>query len=277
VSEIFAFLFGLVFGSFLNVCIRRLPHHESLVKPGSRCLACGTPIHPFDNIPVLSYLLLRGRCRACRARISVVYPLVELLTGFLFLACYLQYGLTAEGAKWTLFCSILLVLTFTDLHERLLPNRVNYFGLAAGLVLSLVTAPVDGSAQWILNGWFALDVPPWLVRLSDAALGAAFAGGLLWIFAEGYFRLRGREGMGLGDVKMMAMAGAFLGLRRAVLMMLAASILGSVVGAIIVWGLRKGSDYELPFGTFLAIAGIAIVFAGAPFLHWYLSISGLSP
>jgi leader peptidase (prepilin peptidase)/N-methyltransferase len=277
VSEIFAFLFGLVFGSFLNVCIRRLPHHESLVKPGSRCLACGTPIRPLDNIPVLSYLLLRGRCRACRARISVVYPLVELLTGFLFLACYLQYGLTAEGAKWTLFCSILLVLTFTDLHERLLPNRVNYFGLAAGLVLSLVTAPVDGSAQWILNGWFALDVPPWLVRLSDAALGAAFAGGLLWIFAEGYFRLRGREGMGLGDVKMMAMAGAFLGLRRAVLMMLAASILGSVVGAIIVWGLRKGSDYELPFGTFLAIAGIAIVFAGAPFLHWYLSISGLSP
>lgn len=239
-------------------------------------MACGAPIRPQDNIPVVSYLLLRGRCRHCHTHISALYPVIELLTGVLFLACYLEYGLTADAVKWALFCSILLVLVFTDLHERLLPNRVNYSGLAAGLALSFVTTPVDGSASWILNGWLQLGFPPWLIRFSDSVLGAAIAGGMLWLFAEGYFRLRGREGMGLGDVKMMAMAGAFLGLRRAILMMLFASLLGSVVGAIVVWGLRKGSNYELPFGTFLGISGIALVFAGAPFLHWYLSMSGLA-
>jgi leader peptidase (prepilin peptidase)/N-methyltransferase len=276
VAETFAFLFGLVFGSFLNVCIRRLPRHESVVTPGSHCPACGTPILARDNIPVLGYLLLRGRCRSCGARISPEYPLVELLTGALFLGCYWQFGATLAGVKWTLFCAILLVLTFTDFHDRILPNRVNYFGLAAGLALSPFVATPDGLARWLFDGLLSLRLAPALLRFSDSVLGAIIAGGLLWIFAEGYFRLRGREGMGLGDVKMMAMAGAFLGVRGAIGMLLFGSIIGSVVGAIAVWGMGKGRDYELPFGSFLGIAGIFLIFAGGPLLHWYLATSGLA-
>ena len=276
VIDALVFIFGLVFGSFLNVCIRRLPRHESLVTPGSHCPRCQTPIRARDNIPVVSYLLLGGRCRACRQRISPEYPLVELLSGLLFLGCYWQFGVTLSAAKWTLFSAMLLVLVFTDFHERLLPNRVNYFGLAAGLALSPFTPAVDGLGRWILNGQFGLGAPEWAVRLADSALGAMVAGGLLWLFAEGYFRLRGREGMGLGDVKMMAMAGAFLGVRQAILMMLVGSILGSVAGAIAIWGFGKGRDYELPFGSFLGIAGLFLIFAGGPLLHWYLTASGLA-
>ena len=275
-TETFAFLFGLVFGSFLNVCIRRLPRHESVVTPGSHCPACGTPIRARDNIPVLSYLLLRGRCRWCGRHISLEYPLVELLTGALFLGCYLQFGATLAGMKWTLFCAILLVLTFTDFHDRILPDRVNFFGLAAGIALSPFVATPDGLARWLLVSHFSLTIPETIVGLADSILGAVIAGGLLWIFAEGYFRLRGREGMGLGDVKMMAMAGSFLGVRGAIGMLLFGSIIGSLVGAIAVWGLGKGRDYELPFGSFLAIAGIFLIFAGGPVLHWYLATSGLA-
>ncbi len=274
--DTFVFLFGLVFGSFLNVCIRRLPRHESIVTPGSHCPICQTPIRARDNIPVLGYLLLGGRCRSCGNRISPEYPLVELLPGALFLGCYWQFGMTVVGAKWTLFCALLLVLTFTDFHERILPNRVNYFGLAAGLALSPFAPAVDGFAHWLLSGRLSLAQSATVMRFADSALGAAVTGGLLWLFAEGYFRLRGREGMGLGDVKMMAMAGAFLGVRQAILMLMVASIIGSVVGAIAVWGLGKGRDYELPFGSFLAIAGIFLVFAGSRLFHWYLSAAGLT-
>lgn len=272
--EALVFLFGVVFGSFLNVCIRRLPRHQSLVTPGSHCPRCQTPIHARDNIPIVSYFLLRGRCRACHQPISPEYPLVELLTGLFFLGCYWQFGVTLVGAKWTLFSAILLVLVFTDFHERLLPNRVNYFGVVAGLAFSPFTPAADGLAQWILHGQFAFAAPAWAVRLSDSALGAAVAGGLLWLFAEGYFRLRGREGMGLGDVKMMAMAGAFLGVRQAILMLLVGSVLGSAAGLIAIWGFGKSRDYELPFGSFLGIAGLFLIFAGGPLLHWYLTTSG---
>jgi leader peptidase (prepilin peptidase)/N-methyltransferase len=275
VTDALVFIFGLMFGSFLNVCIRRLPRHESIVTPGSHCPRCQTPIRARDNIPVVSYLLLRGRCRACRERISPEYALVELLTGLLVLGCYWQFGITLAGVKWTLFSAMMLVLVFTDFHERLLPNRVNYFGLAAGLAFSPFTPAADGFARWLLNGQFALGAPEWTVRLADSALGAIVAGGLLWLFAEGYFRLRGREGMGLGDVKMMAMAGAFLGVRQAILMMLLGSLLGSVVGAIAVWGFGKGRDYELPFGSFLGIAALFMIFAGGPLLHWYITTTGL--
>jgi leader peptidase (prepilin peptidase)/N-methyltransferase len=275
VADALVFVFGLIFGSFLNVCIRRLPRHESIVMPGSHCPRCQSPIRVRDNIPVISYLLLGGRCRACGEPISPEYPVVELLTGLLVLGCYWQFGVTLAGAKWTLFSAMMLVLVFTDFNERLLPNRVNYFGLAAGLVFSPFLPEADGLARWLLNAHFALGAPEWAVRLGDSALGAILAGGLLWLFAEGYFRLRGREGMGLGDVKMMAMAGAFLGVRQAILMLLLGSILGSVVGAIAVWGFGKGRDYELPFGSFLGIAALFMIFAGGPLLHWYITASGL--
>ena len=266
------FLLGLVIGSFLNVCILRIPRQESVVLPPSHCPACNAQIKPYDNIPVLSWLLLGGRCRKCKARISPMYPLVEFLTGLLFLACYLFFGMSVEFLKWSVFAALLVVLTITDIRERILPDKVNFLGLGLGLGLSLVTLPIDGTALWLSRRMF--DFPPPLRALSfaDAALGAAAASGLLWLVAEGYFRLRGREGMGLGDVKMMAMAGAFLGVQRALLTILLGSLLGSLIGAAVIAVGRKGADFELPFGTFLGAGALLVVFFGSPALAWYRSL-----
>ena len=266
------FLLGLVIGSFLNVCILRIPLEESVVLPSSHCPACNTLIKPYDNIPVLSWLLLRGRCRKCKARISPLYPIVELLTGLLFLACYLYFGSTPETAKWSAFAALLVVLTITDIRERILPDKVNFVGFGLGLVFSLFTAPVDGTAEWLSRRLFDFPPPQAALSLGDALLGAAAASGLLWLVAEGYFRLRGREGMGLGDVKMMAMAGAFLGVQRALFTIMVGALLGSLIGAAVITIGRKGSDFELPFGTFLGAAALLVVFFGSPALAWYRSL-----
>ena len=265
-------LLGLVIGSFLNVCILRIPREESVVLPPSHCPACNAPIKAYDNIPVLSWLLLRGRCRKCKARISPLYPFVELLTGLLFLACYLWFGRSAEFIKWSVFAALLVVLTITDVRERLLPDKVNFLGLGLGLALSLFTAPVDGTALWLSRRMFDFPPPQAVLSLGDAVLGAAAASGLLWLVAEGYFRLRGREGMGLGDVKMMAMAGAFLGVQRGLLTILLGSLLGSIIGAVVISIGRKGADFELPFGTFLGAGALLVVFIGSPALAWYRSL-----
>jgi leader peptidase (prepilin peptidase) / N-methyltransferase len=271
----FAFLFGLLIGSFLNVCILRIPREESIVLPASHCPACGAGIKPYDNIPVLSWLILRGRCRKCKASISAQYPAVELLTGLLFAGCYLMFGLSFEALKWAVFAALMVVLTVTDLRERILPDVVNFTGLGLALVLSLFTAPVDGSAGWIAARVFGASLPQPVLSLADALIGAAAASGLLWFVAEGYFRLRGREGMGLGDVKMMAMAGAFLGLQRAMLTILLGSLLGSLIGTAIIAIRRKGRDFELPFGTFLGAGAMLVVFFGSATLDWYRSFLNL--
>ncbi len=262
---------GLLIGSFLNVCILRIPQAESIVLPPSHCPKCDAPIRPWDNIPVVSWLLLGGKCRKCKARISPMYPTVELLTGLLFLASYMVFGLSAEALKWAVFAAIMVVLTVTDIRERILPDKVNFTGLAAGIALSFFVAPFDGTALWISNRLFSFPPPPQALSVADAILGAAGASGLLWLVAEGYFRARGREGMGLGDVKMMAMAGAFLGLQRALLTILLGSLLGSIIGIAVVGLWRKGRDYELPFGTFLGAAAILVVFFGSQTLDWYRS------
>ena len=269
---VFAALFGLVIGSFLNVCIVRIPQEKSIVMPASACPKCGTPIKPWDNIPVVSWLLLGGKCRGCKEPISWMYPVVELLTGALFLGCYLAFGLTTEALKWAVFSALLVVLVFTDMRDRILPNVINYSGFAAGLLLSLVTKPSDGVALWIANRVFDFPPPAPVISLADALLGAAFGSGLLWLVAEFYFRLRKREGMGLGDVKMMLMAGAFLGLKRTLLTILAGSVLGSVLGLAFMMAKRKDSDYELPFGTFLGMAAVLVMFFGTPLVNWYLSL-----
>jgi len=270
-----ALLFGLLIGSFLNVCILRIPREESIVLPPSHCPACGAGIQPYDNIPVVSWLVLRGRCRKCKAPISPQYPAVELLTGLLFVGCYLMFGLSFEALKWAVFAALLVVLTVTDLRERILPDVVNFTGLGLGLLLSLFTLPVDGTAGWLAGRMFGLALPLPALSLADALIGAAAASGLLWIVAEGYFRLRGREGMGLGDVKMMAMAGAFLGLQRAMLTILVGSLLGSVIGSAVIAFRRKGRDFELPFGTFLGAGAILVVFFGSATLDWYRSFLAL--
>ena len=269
---VFSFLLGLIVGSFLNVCILRIPAGESVVKPASRCPQCKAPIRPYDNIPLVSWLLLGGKCRNCKAEISPLYPAVELITGLLFLGCYLEFDLTPEAAKWAAFAALLVALTITDARERILPDKVNFAGLGIGLVFSIFTHPIDGTALWLANRAFEFPPPVPVLSFADAVLGAAAGSGLLWVVAEGYFRLRGREGMGLGDVKMMAMAGAFLGVKRALLTILAGSLLGSAIGLILIAASGKGRDSELPFGTFLGASALLVVFFGTPALHWYQSL-----
>jgi leader peptidase (prepilin peptidase)/N-methyltransferase len=275
VIPVAVFLFGLLIGSFLNVCILRIPQRESIVLPVSKCPACKTPIKPYDNIPVLSWLFLGGKCRACKARISPMYPLVELLTGLLFLACYFAFPQRLEAVKWAIFSALLIVLTITDIRERLLPDAVTFTGLGIGIGLSFFTRPTDGTALWLANKSFDFPPPAPVISFVDALCGALVGSGLLWIVSEGYFRLRGREGMGLGDVKMMAMVGAFFGLKRTLLTILAGSLLGSIIGLSLILILRKGRDYELPFGTFLGLAGVLVVFFGTPLLNWYQSTLGM--
>ena len=265
-------MFGLLIGSFLNVCILRIPADKSIVAPASSCTKCGKAIAPYDNIPVLSWIFLSGKCRNCKTSISAMYPAVELLTGLLFLGCYFVFGPTVDALKWAVFAALVVVLTITDLRERILPDEVNFFGLGAGLLFSFFTKSLDGTALWLANRWFAFPPPPIALSFADAVLGAAAGSGLLWIVAEGYFRLRGREGMGLGDVKMMAAVGAFLGLKRTMLTVLLGSLLGSVIGILLIAISKKGRDYELPFGTFLGVGALLVVFFGTPALHWYESL-----
>ncbi len=275
-------------GSFLNVCISRIPEDLSIVMPGSRCPKCGTAIKAYDNVPVLGWLWLGGKCRACKASISAMYPLVELMTGLLFGATYLQYGITQAAVKWLFFTSFIIVLTITDLRVRLLPDLVTFPGMAAGLLFSAFVPPRAGFGNYLAWRLLHLDVNAHVGGGLDGLLGAAFGGGLLWGLATLYKLVRGREGMGFGDVKMMAMAGAFLGLRGTFLMILLGSMLGSVIGISVVAGLylagwrsavakrasRRGlgsetslrwalaSQYQLPLGTFLGIGAIAIVYLG---------------
>jgi len=201
-----------------------------------------------------------------------MYPAVELLTAILFLCSYLAYGPTIEALKWAVFSALIIVLIFTDINERILPDAVNYPGLAIGLAFSLFTAPSDGAAAWLARQMFSYPPPVPVISLADALLGAAVGSGVLWLVSEAYYRLRHREGMGLGDVKMMLMAGAFLGLTRTVLTILAGSLLGSILGIIYILARRKGSDYELPFGMFLGMAAILVVFFGTPVVSWYVSL-----
>jgi len=269
---IFAALFGLIIGSFLNVCIVRIPGRKSIVMPASACPKCGAAIRPWDNMPVLSWMLLGGKCRACKTKISAMYPAVELLTAALFWACCYAFGLTTEAAKWAVFSALMIVLVFTDLRERILPDVVNYSGLMAGLLLSLVTKPSDGAALWLANRFFDFPPPQPALSLVDALLGAFLGSGLLWLVSEAYFRLRKREGMGLGDVKMMLMVGTFLGPKRTILTIFAGSVLGSVIGIVYILARRKGSNYELPFGTFLGMAALLAAFFGTQVVNWYQSI-----
>ncbi|MGH9574399.1 MAG: prepilin peptidase [Candidatus Acidiferrales bacterium] len=269
VIGVYVFLLGLLIGSFLNVCILRIPEGKSIVLPSSACPKCGAKIRPWDNIPVISYLLLRGKCRGCKTRISPMYPLVEFLTAILFFGCYWTFGLTVETAKWCVFSAIMIVLVFTDLRERILPDVVNFFGFGVGLMFSLFLTPEDGTARWLAHSVFPSLHATRAISLLDALFGAAAGGGLLWLVMEAYFRLRRREGMGLGDVKMMLMVGTFLGLKRTMLTIFTGSVLGSVIGVAFIMARGKKSDYELPFGTFLGMAALLVMFFGTSVVNWY--------
>jgi leader peptidase (prepilin peptidase)/N-methyltransferase len=288
IITVFFFLLGTIVGSFLNVCITRIPEDISIVTPGSRCPRCGTPIKPYDNVPVFAWLWLRGKCRACRASISAMYPLIEMATGLLFVAAFLEFGITQSTVKWLFFTCLIVVLTVTDLRVRLLPDVVNWPGFAAGLLFSAFVPPGNGFAGILIERLVRVRLPGFAVGVLDGISGAAFGSFLLWGMATAYRLVRGHEGMGMGDVKMIAMIGAFLGLRGTFLTLLVGSLMGSVIGIGLVVALYFGGwrsalakrasrrglgteqrlrwaiarQYQLPLGTFLGIGALAIVYGG---------------
>jgi leader peptidase (prepilin peptidase)/N-methyltransferase len=285
------FAFGLIFGSFLNVCIYRMPRGLSVVSPRSACPNCGQQIAAYDNVPVLSWLWLRGRCRHCHTRITPRYMIVELLLGLLFLACFAEFGLRTETLKWCSFSFLLLGLIFTDAETHILPDKLTLPGLGLGLAWSLVTT-VSGP----LGFYYDRAAPAALLSFGNALIGAALGAGFIYGTAAIYLRLRGVEGMGMGDVKLMAMAGAFLGAPLTLFVLATASVLGGFYGAAVVLTIfgkrlsryRRGHKrpnpaarawqsaslslrfYEMPFGVLLGSMALFALFAGQPILLWYL-------
>lgn len=290
----FAFIVavGAVIGSFLNVVIHRLPLGESIVFPNSRCPGCGAAIKPYDNIPIVSYLLLGGRCRACRARISPRYPAVEALTAALYALVYLHDGLTPALGFDLVFVTALLALVFIDAEHMLLPNAITYPGIVFAFLARLVLPLLMGESAFEDLAMLArtdalLSWPTWAISLAGAALGALVGGGSLWLIGWVWERLRGVEAMGLGDVKMMFMVGAYLGWRLTILNIFLAVFLGSIVGlSIVLWqayreagsagrlfrmvlGRELDLQIPLPFGIFLGAAAIIALLEGARVVAWY--------
>jgi leader peptidase (prepilin peptidase)/N-methyltransferase len=242
--------FGLVIGSFLNVCIYRLPRGESIVWPASRCPACGRALGWYENIPVLSYVALRGACRTCRASISIVYPAVEIGTSLVFVLMYRQYGMGALLAVRMAFASAMIVLLAIDWRHRILPNEITISGIVVGFAFSLILPP----------GWLA------------SLIGIAAGGGALLLIERVYYHVRHEEGLGMGDVKMLAMIGAFLGWKLMLLTLVVSSLLGSVVGLAIVAARKGDLKYALPFGTFLSVGALVASLAGEAMIEWYLAL-----
>jgi leader peptidase (prepilin peptidase)/N-methyltransferase len=243
-------ILGLAVGSFLNVCIHRLPRKASIVRPASNCPHCGYVLRWYDNIPVVSYVLLGGRCRGCKSWISIRYPIVELIAMLTFAGHYIVFGPDPLLIPRLVFASALIVLFAIDLEHHLLPNVITLPGIVLGLV-------------------FSLFLPPGLI---DALVGVLVGGGALWLIGEAYFRYSGQEGMGGGDVKMLAMIGAFLGWKLTVLTLVFSSLLGAVIGLLVIVVRRGGLKYALPYGTFLALAALLASLAGTDILNWYLGL-----
>jgi leader peptidase (prepilin peptidase)/N-methyltransferase len=288
VIPFFFFLFGICIGSFLNVCISRIPEGISIVSPGSRCPRCLTPIKPYDNIPVLGWILLRGKCRSCSLAISSMYPIVEFLTGAIFVLAYYKFGLTLLTLKWLVFSCLIIILTVTDLRVRLLPDAITFPGTLVGILLALRIPIFDPTAGMLYIRLFH-KLPPYpalVFNVLNAALGALLGSLLLWGAAALYKLVRHREGMGFGDVKMMAMVGAFLGPRETFLTILIGTLLGSVIGLswialLYVYGWKRklaeraarrglgnatslrwaiATQYQLPLGTFLGVGALVVVY-----------------
>jgi len=267
---LFTVLIGLAIGSFLNVCISRIPLDESIVAPRSRCPQCKTAIANRDNIPILSYLFLGGRCRNCKEKISIRYPLIEALTAAVSGLIYLKFGLGIEWLVYFLFCAALIVLAFIDADHRILPDVITLNGLWIGLAISIFLW-LPGPLIARLIQWAGVAAPgPRLISIVSSLIGAVVGGGLLWFVREAYFRLRGVEGMGFGDVKMMAMVGAFIGTALTLFTILIGSVLGSVIGLTLMRFSGKDRDYELPFGTFLSFGAILAVLYGNELISIYL-------
>jgi len=270
-EALLAFAFGLLIGSFLNVCIYRLPRDLSVVRPRSYCPSCEHPIAWYDNVPLLSYAILDARCRHCQGRIPARYPVVEFLTGVLFFIYVLRLGPTLAAAKYCLLGALLVGLLFSDLLDdmRILPDEFTLGGTLAGLALSLVVPVQDITAHaifWLLN----IDASPRVASFAESLCGAVLPAFFLWLGGYIYEKVRKREGMGFGDIKMMLMIGAFLGMRDSLLTLIIGSVVGSVVGYLYIRITHKEvSTYELPFGTFLAMGAVVVTLIGPTVFEWY--------
>jgi leader peptidase (prepilin peptidase)/N-methyltransferase len=243
-------LVGLAVGSFLNVCVHRLPRGQSLNSPPSRCPQCHYRLRWADNIPLVSYAILGGRCRECRAAISIRYPIIELVTMGLFVLHGAVFGWTALLIPRLVFACAMVVLFAIDLEHHLLPNAITLPGIALGLIASTV-------------------LPPGII---DALIGVLVGGGVLWLIGEAYFRFSGHEGMGGGDVKMLAMIGGFLGWKLVLVTLVLSSVLGSIIGLIVIAARKGGMKYALPYGTFLALGALVASLAGDAIVNWYVGL-----
>ena len=245
------FIFGMCIGSFLNVCIYRLPTSKSIADPPrSICPSCKSPIRFYDNIPVLSYIWLKGRCRNCDAPISFRYPMVELMNGIVAMGLFFKFGLSLESLVYFVFISSLLVITFIDLDHQIIPDIITLPGIPMGLVAS-----------------FALPT----ITFKASALGLLIGGGSLWFVAWAYNLIARRDGMGGGDIKLLAMIGTIIGWQGVIFTIFASSVVGSCIGITMMLIKDKNMKYAIPFGPFLSIGAIAYVFFGSQIIAWYFS------
>ena len=238
---IILFIFGAVIGSFLNVCIYRIPQGKSIARPRSSCPKCGRPIRPYDNIPILSYLVLGGKCRDCHEPISPRYVIVELLTGLLLAALYLKYGLTLKLLAVFIFSAVLLVITFIDLDYQIIPDMLTLPGIPIFFLAAVFILKID---------------------FLEALLGLIIGGGTLFLISFGYRLFTKRDGMGMGDVKLLAMLGAFLGWKSLIFILFFSSLSGSLIGIAIMVKEKGNMKYAIPYGPFLSAAAIAYLFWG---------------
>jgi leader peptidase (prepilin peptidase)/N-methyltransferase len=240
------FIFGLIIGSFCNVVIYRLPQGKSIITPGSGCRSCTAPIHPWDNIPVLSYLLLRGRCRACKEHISLRYPSVELVSGVLYVLLWFKFGFSIPFAAYAALTSTLLSVALIDYDHKIIPNTITLPGIVIGLGLSVWALPITPLAS---------------------LLGVLVGGAFFYLIA-----LVSKGGMGGGDIKLIAMIGAFLGWQGALFTIFSGALLGSLVGVMLMVLGKKGRKDKVPFGPFLSCGAILFILCGDDLIHWYLDL-----
>ena len=248
---ILAFIFGAVVGSFLNVCIYRLPEGESVAVPASHCRTCKRPVAFYDNIPLISFLLLGGKCRHCRSPLSYQYPLVELLSGLLAVACMIKWGPGYTFAVSFLLCAALTVVTVIDLRHQIIPDVISLPGIVCGVFTTLLLPQLS---------------------LQDSLLGAVLGGGILLLIRFVYYAFTRQEGMGLGDVKLLAMLGAFLGWKSLLFIIMVASFSGALVGILVMIINKRDRRYAIPFGPFLSLGGVSYLLGGPEIINWYLQM-----
>lgn len=248
------FIFGLMVGSFANVCISRLPKKQSVVFPASHCPKCNKPIHVTDNIPLISYILLKGQCRNCQQKISIIYPAIELLTGLLMAAVFYRFGFSIECLIYAIVVPALVIITVIDIEHQIIPDVITLPGIIFGLI----------AGSYMHGMW-------------DSFLGLLLGGGMFWLLAEGYFRLRGKMGMGGGDIKYIAAAGALMGWVQVLFIIFVGALAGGIFGGIGMGVKKLNFLSRIPFGPFLALATLISIFFGDAIVDWYLSLMSLQP